>query len=78
MVRRLSSLRTVKAGMLGELVGDHQKGYALAGWARWCRPMVSRGCPIVGLTRERGQASLLLLGVLAALLAGTLILVTFR
>jgi len=36
--------------------------------------MVSRGCPIVGLTRERGQASLLLLGVLAALLAGTLIL----
>jgi hypothetical protein len=35
---------------------------------------VSRGCPIIGLTRERGQASLLLLGVLAALLAGTLIL----
>jgi hypothetical protein len=36
--------------------------------------MVSRRCPIIGLTRERGQASLLLLGVLAALLAGTLIL----
>jgi hypothetical protein len=39
--------------------------------------MVSRGCPIVGLTRERGQASLLLLGVFAALLAGTLILFGF-
>src|SRR5918996_76227 len=36
--------------------------------------MVSRGCPIVGFTREGGQASLLLLGVLAALLAGTLVL----
>jgi len=39
--------------------------------------MVSRGCWIIGLTRERGQASLLLLGVLAALLAGTLILFGF-
>ena len=37
--------------------------------------MVSRRCPIIGLTRERG--SLLLLGVLAALLAGTLILFGF-
>jgi hypothetical protein len=36
--------------------------------------MVSRGSPIVGVTREDGQASLVLLGVLAALLAGTLIL----
>src|ERR687891_1188356 len=36
--------------------------------------MVSRGCPIVGFTREGGQASLLLLGVLAVLLAGTLVL----
>jgi len=36
--------------------------------------MVSRGCPSIGLTRERGQASLLFLGVLAALLAGTLVL----
>jgi D-alanyl-D-alanine carboxypeptidase len=36
--------------------------------------MVSRGSPSIDLTRERGQASLLLLGVLAALLAGTLIL----
>src|SRR5918996_2936488 len=39
--------------------------------------MVSRGCPIVGFTREGGQASLLLLGVLAALLAGTLVLFGF-
>ena len=36
--------------------------------------MVSRGSPTIGVTRERGQASLLLLGVLAAVLAGTLIL----
>jgi Transglycosylase SLT domain/D-alanyl-D-alanine carboxypeptidase/Putative Flp pilus-assembly TadE/G-like len=36
--------------------------------------MVSRRCPIILVSRERGQAGLLLLGVLAALLAGTLIL----
>jgi hypothetical protein len=35
---------------------------------------VSRTCPILEVTRERGQASLLILGALAALLAGTLIL----
>jgi hypothetical protein len=35
---------------------------------------VSRRSPIIGVTRERGQASLLLLGVLAAVLACTLIL----
>jgi Transglycosylase SLT domain/D-alanyl-D-alanine carboxypeptidase len=39
--------------------------------------MVSPSYPIVGLERERGQASLLLLGVVAALLAGTLILFGF-
>ena len=39
--------------------------------------MVSPSDPIVGLGRERGQASLLLLGVMAALLAGTLILFGF-
>jgi hypothetical protein len=43
-------------------------------WARWCRPIVSPSCPVIDPTRERGQAALLLLGVLAALLAGTLIL----
>jgi Transglycosylase SLT domain/D-alanyl-D-alanine carboxypeptidase len=36
--------------------------------------MVSRRGPITDVDRERGQASVLLLGVLAALLAGTLIL----
>jgi soluble lytic murein transglycosylase-like protein len=39
--------------------------------------MVSPWYPVVGLGRERGQASLLLLGVMAALLAGTLILFGF-
>jgi Transglycosylase SLT domain/D-alanyl-D-alanine carboxypeptidase len=39
--------------------------------------MVSPSYLIVGLGRERGQASLLLLGVMAALLAGTLILFGF-
>jgi hypothetical protein len=39
--------------------------------------MAPRRCPIIDVTRERGQASLLLLGVLAALLAGTLILFGF-
>jgi hypothetical protein len=38
---------------------------------------VSRRCPIIAQARERGQASLLLLGVLAALLAGTLVLLGF-
>jgi len=36
--------------------------------------MASRRCPVIDLTRESGQPSLLLIGVLAALLAGTLIL----
>src|SRR5215203_6309103 len=36
--------------------------------------MASRRCPVIDLTRESGQASLLLIGVLAVLLAGTLIL----
>src|SRR5688572_27746585 len=36
--------------------------------------MVSRGSPTIGVARECGQASLPLLGVLAAVLAGTLIL----
>jgi hypothetical protein len=39
--------------------------------------MVSPCYPVVDLGRERGQASLLLLGVIAALLAGTLILFGF-
>ena len=39
--------------------------------------MASRGHPDIGLARERGQASLLMLGVVAALLAGALILFAF-
>jgi len=39
--------------------------------------MVSGGCSIIGMTRERGQASLMMLAVVGSLLAGTLVLFAF-